>query len=170
MAKKRIAINGFGRIGRLTFRNLMGDRNVEVVAVNDLTDNATLAHLLKYDSAHGILDAKVEAGDDFIKVGRKQITALSERDPSKLPWKKMKIDVVVECTGIFRNKEKMNLHVKAGAKKVVLSAPAKGDGVKTIVLGVNDDTLTKKDKYVSNASCTTNCLAPMMKIIDDNWV
>ena len=169
MAKKRVAINGFGRIGRLTFRNLMSDRNVEVVAINDLTNNETLAHLLKYDSAHGILDTKVTADDNSIKVGRKQITALSERDPSKLPWKKMKIDVVIECTGIFTTKDKMDMHIKAGAKKVVLSAPPKSDGIKTIVLGVNDETLTKKDKYVSNASCTTNCLAPMMKIIDDNW-
>ena len=169
MAKKRVAINGFGRIGRLTFRNLMGDRNIEVVAINDLTNNATLAHLLKYDSAHGILDTKVTSDDDSIKVGRKQIVALSERDPSKLPWKKMKVDVVIECTGIFTTKDKMDLHIKAGAKKVVLSAPPKSDGIKTIVLGVNDNELTKKDKYISNASCTTNCLAPMMKIIDDNW-
>ncbi len=169
MAKKRVAINGFGRIGRLTFRNLMNDRNIEVVAVNDLTDNATLAHLLKHDSAHGILDANVSSDDDSIKVGRKSIVALSQRDPAKLPWKKLKIDVVVECTGFFRTKDAMSLHLKAGAKKVVLSAPAKGEGVKTVVLGVNDDILTKKDKLVSNASCTTNCLAPMLKIVDENW-
>lgn len=169
MAKKRIAINGFGRIGRLTFRNLLNDRNVEIVAVNDLTDNATLAHLLKYDSAHGILDAKVSSDDKTIKVNRKTFHAFSERDPSKLPWKKLKVDVVLECTGVFRNKEKMSLHLKAGAKKVVLSAPAKGEGVKTIVLGVNDDILTKKDKLVSNASCTTNCLAPLLKVVEENW-
>lgn len=169
MAKKRIAINGFGRIGRLTFRNLLKERNVEVVAVNDLTDNATLAHLLKYDSAHGILDAKVSADENSIKVNRTNIVALSERDPSKLPWKKLKIDLVLECTGIFRTKETMNLHMKAGAKKVLLSAPGKGAGIQTIVLGVNDHELNKKSKYVSNASCTTNCLAPMMKIIDENW-
>ena len=169
MAKKRIAINGFGRIGRLTFRNLLNDRNVEIVAVNDLTDNATLAHLLKYDSAHGILDAKVSSDDKSIKVNRKSFHAFSERDPSKLPWKKLKVDVVLECTGVFRNKEKMSLHLKAGAKKVVLSAPAKGEGVKTIVLGVNDDILTKKDKLVSNASCTTNCLAPLLKVVEENW-
>lgn len=169
MAKKRIAINGFGRIGRLTFRNLLNDRNVEIVAVNDLTDNATLAHLLKYDSAHGILDAKVSSDDKSIKVNRKSFHAFSERDPSKLPWKKLKVDVVLECTGVFRNKEKMGLHLKAGAKKVVLSAPAKGEGVKTIVLGVNDNILTKKDKLVSNASCTTNCLAPLLKVVEENW-
>ena len=169
MAKKRIAINGFGRIGRLTFRNLLNDRNVEIVAVNDLTDNATLAHLLEYDSAHGKLDAKVSSDDKSIKVNRKSFHAFSERDPSKLPWKKLKIDVVLECTGVFKTKEALDLHLKAGAKKVVLSAPAKGDGVKTIVLGVNDDILTKKDKLVSNASCTTNCLAPLMKVIEENF-
>ncbi len=169
MAKKRIAINGFGRIGRLTFRNLLADRNVEIVAVNDLTDNHTLAHLLEYDSAHGKLDAKVSADEHTIKVNRKSFHAFSERDPSKLPWKKLKIDVVLECTGVFRTKEKMELHIKAGAKKVLLSAPAKGKGVKTIVLGVNDDIITKKDKLLSNASCTTNCLAPVMKIFEENW-
>jgi len=169
MAKKKIAINGFGRIGRLTLRNLLENRNVEVVAINDLTDNATLAHLLKYDSAHGILDQKVTSDEDSIKVGRKTIAAFTERDPSKLPWKKLKVDVVIECTGVFRTKDTMQLHVKAGAKKVLLSAPAKGDGVKTIVLGVNDSELKKTDKFVSNASCTTNCLAPAMKILNDNW-
>jgi len=169
MAKKRVAINGFGRIGRLTFRNLLNDKNVEIVAVNDLTDNATLAHLLEYDSAHGQFEEKISADDETIKVNRKSILAFSERDPSKLPWKKLKIDVVLECTGVFRTKETMGLHVKAGAKKVVLSAPAKGDGVKTIVLGVNDDELKKSDKFVSNASCTTNCLAPLMKVVQENW-
>ncbi len=169
MAKKRIAINGFGRIGRLTFRKLFGDRRVEIVAINDLTDNHTLAHLLKYDSAHGQFDAKVTADDKFIKVNRTQIHAFSERDPSKLPWKKLKVDVVLECTGVFRTLDKMKLHTDAGAKKVLLSAPAKGEGVKTIVLGVNDHELGKKDKYVSNASCTTNCLAPLLKIVDENW-
>ncbi len=169
MAKKKIAINGFGRIGRLTFRNLLENKNVEIVAINDLTDNATLAHLLKYDSAHGILDQKVSSDKDSIKVGRKTIHAFTKKDPSKLPWKKLKVDVVLECTGVFRTKEQMELHTKAGAKKVLLSAPAKGEGVKTIVLGVNDSELKKTDKYLSNASCTTNCLAPAMKILNDNW-
>ncbi len=169
MARKKIAINGFGRIGRLTFRNLYNDRNVEIVAINDLTDNATLAHLLKYDSAHGIFDPKVGSTDEYITVNRKKILAFAERDPSKLPWKKLGVDVVLECTGVFRTKEKMALHQKAGAKKVVVSAPAKGPGVKTIVLGVNDDELTADDTLVSNASCTTNCLAPLVKVIEENW-
>jgi len=169
MAKKRVAINGFGRIGRLTFRNLLQDKNIEVVAINDLTDNATLAHLLKYDSAHGPFDQKVTSTDTHINVGRKKILATAERDPSKLPWKKNKIDIVLECTGIFRTKETAELHLKAGAKKVILSAPAKGSGIKTIVLGVNDDQIKKSDKLLSNASCTTNCLAPLMKVIMENW-
>ncbi len=169
MAKKRVAINGFGRIGRLTFRNLLQNKNIEVVAINDLTDNATLAHLLKYDSAHGPFDQKVTSTDTHIKVGRKNILAMAERDPSKLPWKKNKIDIVLECTGIFRDEQGASMHLKAGAKKVILSAPAKGSGIKTIVLGVNDDQIKKSDKLLSNASCTTNCLAPLMKVIMENW-
>ena len=169
MAKKRVAINGFGRIGRLTFRNLLENKNIEVVAINDLTDNATLAHLLKYDSAHGAFDQKVTSTDTHIKVGRKNILAMSERDPSKLPWKKNKIDIVLECTGFFRTKDTAGMHLKAGAKKVIVSAPAKSSGVKTIVMGVNDDQIKKTDKLLSNASCTTNCLAPLMKVVLENW-
>lgn len=169
MARTRIAINGFGRIGRLTFRNLLKDRRVEVVAINDLTDNHTLAHLLKYDTAHGAFDGKVEATDTHLIVGRRKILATAIRDPKKLPWKKNKIDVVLECTGIFRNKETAGLHLKAGAKKVLISAPGKGPGIKTVVLGVNDSIITKRDKIISNASCTTNCLAPLMKVVQENW-
>ncbi len=169
MARKRIAINGFGRIGRLTLRNLLEARDVEVVAINDLTDNATLAHLFKYDSAQGMYDGKVSSDEKSITIGRKKITALTQRDPSKLPWKKMKVDVVLECTGIFRNKEKAGLHLTAGAKRVILSAPGKGDGIQTIVLGVNDKEIDKKNKIFSNASCTTNCLAPLCKVINENW-
>ena len=169
MAKKRVAINGFGRIGRLTFRNLLENKNIEVVAINDLTDNATLAHLLKYDSAHGAFDQKVTSTDTHIKVGRKNILAMSERDPSKLPWKKNKIDIVLECTGFFRTKDTAGMHLKAGAKKVIVSAPAKSSGVKTIVMGVNDNQIKKTDKLLSNASCTTNCLAPLMKVVLENW-
>ena len=169
MAKTRVAINGFGRIGRLTFRNLLQNKKIEVVAINDLTDNATLAHLLKYDSAHGEFDGKVSSTDTHIIAGRKKILAMSERDPSKLPWKKNKIDVVLECTGFFTTADGATKHLKAGAKKVVISAPAKSDGIKTFVLGVNDDQLNKSHKIVSNASCTTNCLAPMMKVIMENW-
>ena len=168
MAKTRIAINGFGRIGRLTLRNLLEDRRVEVVAINDLTDNHTLAHLFKYDSSQGAFDGKVSATDDHITIGRKKILATAIKDPSKLPWKKNKVDMVLECTGVFRHKDKAALHLKAGAKKVIISAPGKG-GVKTIVLGVNDSEIKKNDKIISNASCTTNCLAPLVKIIKNNW-
>jgi len=169
MATKRIAINGFGRIGRLTFRALMKSRNVEVVAINDLTDNTTLAHLLKYDSAQGQLNDKVSSTDTHIIVGRKKIAALTERNPANLPWKKMKIDLVLECTGIFRTEESAGLHVKAGAKKVIISAPAKGGDVQTVVLGVNDHEVNFRKKIFSNASCTTNCMAPVVKIINDNF-
>ena len=169
MAKTRIAINGFGRIGRLTCRQLLNDKRVEVVAINDLTDNATLAHLFKYDTAQGIYDGKVDSTDEHIIIGRKKILATSERDPSKLPWKKNKVDVVLECTGVFRNKEGATKHLKAGAKKVLISAPGKGAGIKTIVLGVNDSEISKSDKIISNASCTTNCLAPLMKVVTEKW-
>ena len=168
MSKKRIAINGFGRIGRLTFRILIENPNVEVVAINDLTDNATLAHLLKYDSAHGRFKGTVTHTDDSLVVNGNKILATSIRNPAELPWKENKVDVVLECTGIFTDRAKAGLHLEAGAKKVLISAPAKG-GVKTIVLGVNDDDLNADDDIISNASCTTNCLAPVVKIIADNW-
>jgi glyceraldehyde 3-phosphate dehydrogenase len=163
--KKRIAINGFGRIGRLTLRRLLLNKNVQVVAINDLTDNATLAHLFKYDSAHGAFNGQVKSDAKSITIKGKKIASFSERDPLNLPWEKLKIDTVLECTGVFRNKEKANLHVKAGAKKVVLSAPAKSQGFDTVVLGVNK--VAKKSCYLSNASCTTNCLAPTIKLIDE---
>lgn len=166
---KKIAINGFGRIGRLTFRNLLQKDNIEVVAINDLTDNATLAHLLKFDSAHGRFNGTVEATDDALVVNGKSIKAYSERDPSKLPWSDLGVDVVLECTGMFRTKEKAKLHLDAGAKDVVMSAPAKSDGVQTIVLGVNDHELDRRKNFFSNASCTTNCLAPLMKILEDEY-
>ncbi len=163
---KRIAINGFGRIGRLTFRNLMNDKNVEVVAINDLTDNDTLAHLLKFDSVHGKYPGEVSLEGDNLVVDGHKIVCLAERDPSKLPWGDHNIDVVLECTGFFVEKSKAEMHLTAGAKKVIISAPAKGD-VDTVVLGVNDDILTADTKVVSNASCTTNCLAPLVKVLDD---
>ncbi len=166
---KKIAINGFGRIGRLTFRNLINQENIEIVAINDLTDNATLAHLLKFDSAHGKFDGTVEATDDALIVNGTAIQAYAERDPSQLPWEELGVDLVLECTGIFRDKEKASMHLKAGAKDVVISAPAKGEGVQTIVLGVNDDELDRRAKVFSNASCTTNCLAPVMKILDEEF-
>ncbi len=164
---KRVAINGFGRIGRLTFRNLMKNKDIEVVAINDLTDNKTLAHLLKYDSAHGIFEGSVTSTEDTITVNGHTIHASAERDPANLPWGELNIDVVLECTGIFRNGPGASKHLDAGAKKVIISAPAKDDAFKTIVLGVNDAELGD-EKLVSNASCTTNCLAPVIKILEDN--
>ena len=163
----RIAINGFGRIGRLTFRNLVEDPNVEVVAINDLTDNATLAALLKRDTVHGPFDGTVEHTDDSLIVNGKTIDASAERDPSKLNWAGMNVDVVLECTGLFVTKDKASAHLDAGAKKVIISAPAKGGGVPTIVIGVNDGQINADSKVYSNASCTTNCLAPMVKVLDD---
>ncbi len=165
---KNIAINGFGRIGRLTLRELLWQENVRVVAINDLTDTPTLAHLFKYDSIHGKASHTVEHSKDSLVVDGNEIKVYSEKDPTALPWKSHNIDLVIECTGIFRNRQKMNLHIEAGAKKVLLSAPADGD-VKTIVLGVNDDQLTKDDIFISNASCTTNCLAPMAKVLQENF-
>jgi len=168
MAKK-IAINGFGRIGRLTFRNLLNKEDVEVVAINDLTDNATLAHLLKFDSAQGPFNGTVDHTEDSLIVNGTAINAYSDRNPENLPWESLGIDLVLECTGIFRTKEKAGLHLKAGARDVLISAPAKGDGVQTIVLGVNDEELDRRHNVFSNASCTTNCLAPVAKILNDNW-
>ncbi len=168
MAKK-IAINGFGRIGRLTFRNLLETQDIEVVGINDLTDNATLAHLLKFDSAHGKFDGTVSSTDSSLVVNGQNIQATAERDPSQLNWGELGVDLVLECTGIFRTKEKAALHLDAGAKDVLISAPAKGGGVQTIVLGVNDHELDRRHNVFSNASCTTNCLAPVVKILHDHY-
>lgn len=162
----RIAINGFGRIGRLTFRELLKKSNVEVVAINDLTDATTLAHLLKYDSSQGRFDGEVSASKEGeITVNGKAIKLYAQRNPEDLPWSDLNIDVVAECTGIFRDEPGAGKHLKAGAKRVIISAPAQGD-VKTVVIGVNDDTLTSEHKIVSNASCTTNCLAPIAMLLD----
>ncbi|GLR18392.1 type I glyceraldehyde-3-phosphate dehydrogenase [Portibacter lacus] len=166
---KKVAINGFGRIGRLTFRNLLKNPDIEVVAINDLTDNHTLAHLLKYDSAQGPFEGTVTATDSTLIVNGKEIIASAERNPGDLPWAKLGVDVVLECTGIFTTKDKASLHIQAGAKKVILSAPAKSEGFRSIVLGVNDKELLDTDTLISNASCTTNCLAPVAKIVVDNW-
>lgn len=166
----RIAINGFGRIGRMVFRAGHDDPELEFVAINDLTDTKTLAHLLKYDSVHGRFKCSVEAKDDALVIDGKEIKVFAEKDPSALPWGDLGVDVVVESTGIFRTKEKAELHIQAGAKKVLISAPAKGDSpVKTIVKGVNDQDLSSEDTVVSCASCTTNCLAPVVKVLDDNF-
>ncbi len=166
--KIRIAINGFGRIGRLTFRELIGNNEVEVVAINDLTDLATLAHLLKFDSVHGKFKHEVRTENNSLLVNAKEVKVFSEPSPSKLPWGKLGIDLVIECTGRFLTKSLASQHVSAGAGKVLLSAPAKDD-IKTIVLGVNEESLTKDDLIVSNASCTTNCLAPLVKVLDENF-
>ena len=167
----RIAINGFGRIGRQVLRIGINDPNLEFVAVNDLTDEETLAHLLKYDSVHGNFEGDIHTDGEFIVVNGKKVKVLAERDPTKLPWNELDIDVVVECTGIFRTKEKASMHLTAGAKKVIISAPAKGDDpVRTIVMGVNEHEYNKdEDHIVSNASCTTNCLAPIAKVLHDNF-
>lgn len=168
MSKKlNVAINGFGRIGRAAFKIILEKYpHYKIVAINDLTDTKTLAHLLKYDSAYGVYGQKVSQDEKNIIVNNKKTPVLSEKDPSLLPWSKMKIDVVLECTGRFTNKEGLMMHIKAGAKKVILSAPAKGEGgVKTIVLGVNEKKINKKDQIISCASCTTNCLAPVTDII-----
>jgi len=163
-----IAINGFGRIGRAAFKALLAKKGINVVAINDLTDTVTLAHLLKYDSCYGIYNKKVDFTKDSIVVGGKKYRIIAEKDPAKLPWKELNVDVVIESTGRFTDKEGCKLHLKAGAKKVIISAPGKGN-IKTIVLGVNEEKLKKSDKIISMASCTTNCLAPLTEVIRQNF-
>ncbi len=165
----KVAINGFGRIGRLALRRFLETEGIEVVAINDLTDNNTLAHLFKYDTAQGIYPGSVSADAEYIHVNGNKIHAYTQRDPKELPWGELGVDVVLESTGVFRTREKAGMHIEAGAKKVVISAPAKGGDVKTIVLGANHDQLASEDLVLSNASCTTNCLTPMVKILDDNF-
>ena len=166
----KVAINGFGRIGRLAFRLMFGSKDLEIVALNDLTGAADLAYLLKYDSAQGGYKRDtVSAKDDAIVVDGKEIKVYAEKDPANLPWKELGVDVVLECTGIFTSEEKAMAHINAGAKKVVLSAPAKGGNVKTIVFNVNHDVLDGTEKIISAASCTTNCLAPVAKVLNDNF-
>jgi glyceraldehyde 3-phosphate dehydrogenase len=165
---KKIAINGFGRIGRTVFKQLLKKKSLQVVVINDLTEPATLAHLLKYDSVHGPFPGTVGAGESSISVDGREIPVIAERDPAQLPWKKMGIDLVLESTGRFTSAEQAGAHLAAGAGKVIISAPAKGD-LKSVVLGVNDDILDGTEKIVSNASCTTNNAAPMLKIIYENW-
>ncbi|MBK9598731.1 MAG: type I glyceraldehyde-3-phosphate dehydrogenase [Flavobacteriales bacterium] len=167
MTKLRIAINGFGRIGRITTRILLERNDVELVAVNDLTDTKTLAHLFKYDSVHGVYKGVVGHDADSLQIDGNVIKAFSEKDPSALPWAKLGIDVVIECTGLFLTREKASGHLKAGARKVVLSAPAKEEGIRTVVLGVNEDKLDGNEDIVSNASCTTNCAAPMVQVVQE---
>jgi len=165
----KIAINGFGRIGRSVFKVAMERKNVEVVAINDITDAKTLAHLLKYDSNYGRYSKSVEAREDSLLVDGKKIAVLAERDPKQLPWAKMGVDLVVESTGIFRLREQVAWHLEAGAKRAILTVPAKDKVDKMVVLGVNDDDLKDEDLIVSNASCTTNCLAPVAKVLHDEF-
>ncbi len=165
----KVAINGFGRIGRLVFRRGLEVGGIDFVQINDLTDAKTLGHLLKYDSVHGKFNGEVKVeGDDLIVNGKKYKVS-AEKDPANLPWKDLGVDVVVEGTGVFTKAEQMQKHIDAGANKVLLTAPAKGDIDSTIVLGVNDDMLKPEHKLVSNASCTTNCLAPMVKVLHDSF-
>lgn len=165
----RIGINGFGRIGRQVFRAAYDYPEIEIVAVNDLTDSATLAHLLKYDSIHGIFPGEVKSEGENLVVNGKELKVLSVKDPAQLPWKDLNVDIVVESTGLFTNGEKAKLHLDAGAKKVVISAPAKGEDL-TVVLGVNHEQYNPAEHHiVSNASCTTNCLAPVAKALNDKF-
>ncbi len=166
--KTRVAINGFGRIGRVTFKNLIRRDDIEVVAINDLTDSNTLAHLLKYDSIHGRFPFEVTAESNAISAKGIRVPVFAEKDPTLLPWGQMQVDVVLECTGRFTDSKSASMHLAAGAKKVILSAPAK-DAMKTVVLGVNDHLLTKDDLVISNASCTTNNAAPMIMLLDEAY-
>lgn len=163
----RVAINGFGRIGRLSFRKMFGNDNIDIVAINDLTDPEMLAHLLKYDSVQGSYSGhEVTSDSNSISVDGKKIAVYSETDPAQLPWEELNVDIVLECTGMFTSKEKARAHIDAGAKKVLISAPA-GNDLPTVVYGTNHTSLTAEDNIVSGASCTTNCLAPMAKALND---
>lgn len=163
----RVAINGFGRIGRNAFRVAYERSDLEVVAINDLTDTRTLAHLLKHDSNYGTYEREVKYDEKDIIVSRKPIRVLAEMDPAKLPWKELDIDVVIESTGFFVDPAKAEAHIRAGAKKVIISAPAKGEGANTVVLGVNEDVLDESGGVISNASCTTNCITPVAAVIEN---
>ena len=169
MSKTRIAINGLGRIGRMVFRQAIKDQDLEVVAINASYPPETLAHLIKYDSVHGTFDADVKPIENGVQVDNQKVKLVNSREPEKLPWKELDIDVVVEATGVFKTKKTAGLHIQAGAKKVVITAPGK-EIDKTIVMGVNDDAyVAEEDDVVSNASCTTNCLAPVVKVLDDRY-
>ena len=165
----KIAINGFGRIGRLALRVALENSDLEVVAINDLSDTKTLAHLLKYDSNYGIYEKDVSCDEEHIIIDNKKIKVFAQKNPELLPWKDLEVDVALECTGFFKDEEGAGKHLKAGAKKVIISAPAKGEGINTFVLGVNEEKYNpEKDDIISNASCTTNCLAPVVKVLNDN--
>ena len=165
----KVAINGFGRIGRNALKILLERHDVQVVGINDITDAKTLAHLLKHDSSYGTYDKKVSSTEKSIIINTREIPVFAEKNPAKLPWGKLDVDVVIESTGFFTKPEDARAHIKAGAKKVVISAPAKGEGAKTVVLGVNEEIVDEKDDILSNASCTTNCIAPIMKVLEDEF-
>ena len=165
----KIGINGFGRIGRSVFRVLSERDDVQVVAINDLFENQQLVYLLKYDTVMGVFPKEVRADEDFMYVGDRKIAMTAEKDPAKIPWGKLGVDIVIESTGVFTQKEQLQKHLEGGAKKVILTVPAKGEIDATIVMGVNDDQLKPEHKLVSNASCTTNCLAPIAKILDERF-
>lgn len=165
----RIAINGFGRIGRITMRALLKRKGVEVVAINDLTDTATLTHLFKYDSVHRAFEGEVSAEKDAITFNGSTVRVFAKRNPAELPWKELGVDLVLECTGLFRSREAATAHLMAGAKKVIISAPAKDSDVPSVVLGVNENDVDLSDSIISNASCTTNCTAPLIKVLEDAY-
>ncbi len=164
----KVAINGFGRIGRHAFKVAQKNKDIEIVGINDLTDNRTLAHLLKYDTAYPDFAGDVTHDDEYLIIDGKKIPAFSEKDPTKLPWKDLGVDIVLECTGVFRTKEKASLHIEAGAKKVLISAPGKGEGIKSYVRGVNCESYDGAD-IIDNASCTTNCTAPVMQVMESTF-
>ena len=163
----RVAINGFGRIGRVFTRAIQEHGDIELIAVNDHTDKETLTHLLKYDSVHGGFPGEVKTIEDGIEINERTVKCFSEKVPAQLPWEELDIDIVIESTGFFRTKGTASQHLAAGAKKVIISAPPKGDDIKSVVMGINDDILDGSEQIISNASCTTNCAAPMVKILDD---
>ena len=165
----KVAINGFGRIGRNALKILLDRHDVQVVAINDITDAQTLAHLLKHDSSYGTYEKKVSFGENSIIVNTREIPVYAEKDPANLPWKKLGVDVVIESTGFFTDPAAAKAHIDAGARRVVISAPAKGEGAKTVVLGVNEEIVSGEDVIVSNASCTTNCIAPIMKVLEEEY-
>ena len=165
----RIAINGFGRIGRNTFKAGFGAKGFNVVAINDLTDPKTLAHLLQHDTVYGKYSETVKATKSHITIGKTKIPVLAEKDPSQLPWKEMNIDLVLECTGRFRTLEEASKHTEAGAKRVIISAPAKSDGIPTFVLGVKEESKNKKAVILNNASCTTNCVSPVSAVMEKSF-
>ena len=167
--KTRIAINGFGRIGRNLFRLLLNHPEIEVVAINDIADNKTMSHLIKYDSIHGVLPYAVSHDENSIIVDGRHFFFFHEKSISNIDWKSHSIDIVIESTGKYKTHEELNAHLQAGAKKVIISAPPKKDDIKTVVLGINDEILLADDLIISNASCTTNCAAPMIKVLDENW-